>query len=84
MYIPEQEINWGIKKDRYSFGMVGIILGIERHSVLGMQIGYLEEIEKVLSLSFFLLPAGSVPINSDWKLSLDPDLKSPIASDSFG
>ena len=32
-------------------GMVDIILEIERHSVLGMQIGYLEEIEKVLSFS---------------------------------
>ena len=46
--------------------MVDIILEMERHSVLWMQIGYLEEIDKVLSLSIplflslsnFLLPAG--------------------------
>ena len=47
--------------------MADIILEIERHSILGMQIGYLEEIGKVLSipipmflsLSIFLLPAGN-------------------------
>ena len=47
--------------------MVDIILETERCSVLGMQIGYLEVIEKVLSLSihlflsfsFILLPAGN-------------------------
>ena len=55
------------RKRKIFLGMVDIILKIERHSVLRMQIGYLEEIEKVLSLSIllflsfffiFLLPAG--------------------------
>ena len=46
--------------------MAGIILEIERYSVLGMQIGFFQKIEKVLSLfippflslSILLLPAG--------------------------
>ena len=38
--------------------MMDIILKIERHSVLEMQIGYLEKIEKVLSCSISLLSAG--------------------------
>ena len=41
--------------------MVDIILDIERHSVLGMQIDYLEEIEKVLFI--FLLPAGRISLH---------------------
>ena len=53
--------------------MVNIILKIERHSVLGMQIDYLEGIEKILSLSIplflslsiFLLPAGLVQFFAD-------------------
>ena len=44
-------------------GMVDIILGIERHSVLGIQIGFLEEIDNVLSLFIFLLPAGLKMLN---------------------
>ena len=36
---------------------MNIILEIERHSVLRIQISYLGEIQNVLSLSIFLFPA---------------------------
>ena len=45
-------------------GMVDIILEIEGHNVLGMQIGYWEEIEKVLSLSILLFLFLSYLFNS--------------------
>ena len=54
------------RKRQIFLGMMDIILEIERHRFLGMQIDYFEEIEKVLSLSIplflslsiFSLPAG--------------------------
>ena len=48
------------RKRQIFLDTMDIILEIERYRVLGMQIGYLEEIEKVPSLSILLLLSHSI------------------------
>ena len=58
--------------------MVEIILEMERHSVWGIQIGYLEEIEKVLSLSIPLFLSLFIPLFLSLSIPLFLSLSIPL------